>query len=286
MTPSDVIRMFGGVLEYAVLTELVTRRDIAAALAAGDIVRLRRGRYALSSEGARATAVAAGGTASHLSAALHHGWKVKHVPDRPTITVPRNKPRPAVDADLRWGTVRPDERSHGFTRPIRTVIDCARTCPYDEALSVADSALRSGVVTREELLRAAAGSPRTGRTKAITVITRADGRAANPFESCTRAICHGVDGLSVEPQVWVGGVGRVDLADRRLRIFIECDSYEFHSNRTALRKDIRRYTEGARRDWVVLRFTWEQVMSQPDYVRGVLVDVVRIRTTEAVRCSC
>ena len=30
----------------------------------------------------------------------------------------------------------------GFTRPVRTVIDCARTYPYDEALCVADSALR------------------------------------------------------------------------------------------------------------------------------------------------
>lgn len=114
-------------------------------------------------------------------------------------------------------------------------------------------------------------------------MTNADGRSDNPFESCTRAICHGVDGLVVEPQVWVEGVGRVDLADRRLRIVIECDSYEFHSDRKALRKDIRRYTEAARRGWVLLRFAWEQVMSEPDYVRAVLVDVVRLRTTEAVR---
>lgn len=283
MTPVEVVRMFGGVLEYGVLTELVTRRDVEAALAAGDIVRLRRGVYALSSEGARATAASAGGCATHLSAALHHGWKVKHVPDRPCVTIPRNKPRPDVDADLHWGTVRPDEREHGFTRPVRTVIDCARTYPYDEALCVADSALRAGDVTRGQLLAAAAGSPRTGRSRAVRVVTRADGRSDNPFESCTRAVCHGVDGLDVDPQVWVDGVGRVDLADRRLRILVECDSYEFHSDRKALRKDIRRYTEAARRGWVVLRFSWEQAMSEPDYVRAVLVDVVRLRTTEAVR---
>jgi hypothetical protein len=285
MAPAEVVRMFGGVLEYAALTGLVTRRDIEAALAAGDLVRLRRGVYGLSSEGARATAVAAGGCVSHLSAALHHGWKLKKVPDRPSITVPRNKPRPDVDADLRWGTVLPYEREQGVTRPVRTVVDCARHHPYDEALCVADSALRSGLVTRAQLLKAAQGSPRTGRSRAIRVATDADGRSDNPFESCTRAICHGVDGLDVQPQVWVPGVGRVDLADRRLGVLVECDSYEFHSDRAALRKDMRRYNEAARRGLVVLRFSWEQAMSDPAYVHDVLVDVVRLRTNEAARRS-
>lgn len=285
MTPAEAVRVFGGVLEYAALRGLVSRREIDAALAAGEIVRLRRGTYGLSSEGARAAAVAAGGVASHLSAAGHHGWKVKHVPERPCLTIARNRQRPGVDADLHWGAVPLHERRQGFTTPVRTVIDCARTYAYDEALCVADSALRSGSVTRAELLAAAARSPRTGRSRAVRVVTHADGRADNPFESCVRAICHGVAGLDVQPQVRVEGVGRVDLADRRLRILVECDSYEFHNDRAALRKDIRRYTEGGRRGWVVLRFAWEHAMSEPGYVHDVLVDVVRLRTTEAVRLA-
>jgi very-short-patch-repair endonuclease len=283
MTPAEAVRTFGGVLEYAALAELVSRRDIEAALASGEIVRHRRGVYGLSSEGARAVAASAGGCVSHLSAAVHHGWKVKDVPDRPCVTIRRNKARPEVDADLRWGTVPPGQAERGVTGPVRTVIDCARTYPYDEALCVADSALRTGAVTRAQLLAAAARSPRTGRSRAVEVVTRADGRAANPFESCARAVCHGVDGLVVEPQVSIPGVGRVDLADRRLLVLVECDSYEFHSDRAALRKDIRRYTEAARRGWVVLRFSWEQAMSDPDYLRAVLVDAVRLRTAEAVR---
>ena len=247
MTPAEAVRMFGGVLEYAALRGLVSRREIDAALAAGEIVRLRRGTYGLSSEGARAAAVAAGGVASHLSAAGHHGWKVKHVPDRPCLTIARNRQRPDVDADLHWGTVPLHERREGFTTPVRTVIDCARTYAYDEALCVADSALRSGV--RDP--RRAPGRRRAvaadGAVAGRAGGDRADGRADNPFESCVRAICHGVAGLDVQPQVRVEGVGRVDLADRRLRILVECDSYEFHSDRAALRKDIRRYTEGGRR---------------------------------------
>ncbi|UUZ57675.1 DUF559 domain-containing protein [Nocardioides sp. B-3] len=260
-SPEELVRMFGGVLEYGALTELATRSEIDRSLASGSIVRLRRGLYALSSEGARETAVAIGGHVSHLSAAVHHGWKVKTVPDRPCITIRRNRARPEEDVEVHWAEVAPTQQSEGVTRPVRTVIDCARAYAYDEALSVADSALRSGDVTQQELLEAAARSPRTGRPRALKVAAAADGRADNPFESCTRAICHEVPGLEVEPRVFIPGIGTVDSADRRLRIIIECDSFEFHSDRDALRKDIRRYTEAARRGWVVLRFTWEQVMS-------------------------
>jgi len=285
MTPAEVIRLIGGVAEYDLLLILVTRRDVTRALADGSIVRLRRGVYGLSSVGARAEAVRVGGHVTHLSAALHHGWKVKHVPDKPCITIPRNKARPEVDAELRWGTVWPLQQKGGVTRPVPTVIACARAYPYDEALCVADSALRAGDVTRAQLLAAAIESPRTGRARAVRVATFADGRADNPFESCARAICHEVEGLSVDLQVMIPGVGRVDLADCELRIIIECDSFEFHSDRAALRKDMRRYTEAARRGWVVLRFSWEQVMSDQGYVRDVLTDVVRLRTAEAVRRS-
>ena len=282
MTPEAAVRLFGGVVDYSTLTVLVSRPEIEAALADGTVVRLRRGVYGLSSDGARALAESVRGHVSHLSAALHHGWKLKQVPERPWITIPRNRQRPDVDAELRWGSVRPVDQQHGVTRPVPTVIACARSCAYDEALAVADSALRSGAVTSEALLVAAARSPRTGRARALRVAENADGRAANPFESCARAACHDVEGLRVEPQVQISGVGRVDLADRRLRIIVECDSFEFHSDRAALRKDARRYTEAARRGWVVLRFTWEQVMSDQDYVRAVLADVVRLRTREAV----
>ncbi len=37
------------------------------------------------------------------------------------------------------------------TSKVRTVLDCATELPFDEALAVADSALRHGDVTREEL---------------------------------------------------------------------------------------------------------------------------------------
>lgn len=164
-----------------------------------------------------------------------------------------------------------------MTRRVPTVIACARA--YDEAtaLCVADSALREGQITRAQLLAAARRSPRTGRAKAIGVVTLADGRAANPFESILRWLCASVDGLCAVPQVEVEGVGRVDLMDTRLGIVVEAESFEFHGSLVALRRDARRYTECARRGLVVVRFTWHEVMHQPELVRAALTDVVRQR---------
>lgn len=57
----------------------------------------------------------------------------------------------------------------GVTSPPRTVADCARWLPFDEALAVADSAMRAGL-TRRDLLAAVEALPRTGRERARWVV--------------------------------------------------------------------------------------------------------------------
>ena len=104
----------------------------------------------------------------------------------------------------------------------------------------------------------------------------ADPRAANPFESALRAIAVDVPGLCVVPQGWIGHVGRADLVDERLRLVIEAESFEFHSDRKSLARDVHRYTAFARLGWTIVRFTWEEVMFRPDYVRAVLLDLVAL----------
>lgn len=134
--------------------------------------------------------------------------------------------------------------------------------------------MASGKVTRAELLASAEASPRTWRARALSVVRAADGRADNPFESCLRSVCLDVPGLSVEPQVTLAGIGRADLVDANLRLVLEADSLAFHNDEQSFRHDIRRYTAMVRAQWRVVRFCWEDVMSQQDYVRAVLVDLV------------
>lgn len=273
---SEALERLGGVATRKQLLLLVTRPQLTAALAGGEVVNLRRGTYAVAGvDAARAAAVTTGGVVSHLSAALAHGWRVKSPPPRPVVTVASNShPVVGQGIDLRWGDV---AGQCGVTDPVRTVVDCARTLPYDEALAVADSALRAGAVSRAQLLEAAAGSPRTGRAKAIRVARAASDLAANPFESVLRAIAHDVPGLEVVPQGEVGTSTHPDLVDFRLGIVIEAESFAHHALPEAFEYDVRRYTALVRAGWTVLRFTWADVMRRPDYVRAVLVDVRRQR---------
>jgi hypothetical protein len=158
----------------------------------GEIRRLARGRYAsttLSEHQALAHQQVA--VLSHLSAALAHGLSVKTEPHRAVLTVPRNRRVSAVlrrTAEVHFADLTDDERAQGRTSLLRTVLDCARTLPFDEALCVADAALRSGQVDHGQLVRAGRACRGPGAAKVRLVVEAADGRSANALESVLRAI--------------------------------------------------------------------------------------------------
>lgn len=270
----------GGVADARTLLRLVTKSQVRRALRDGAVVRDARGRYSLPAAAAglraahRLTAVA-----SHLTAAMLHGWEGKSPPPLPVVTVPRNRrvePARREGVDLRWADLRPDEVVRGglVTSPGRTVMDCAKDLPFDEALAVADSAVRHGAVTQGELVALAGAMPAQHRAKCLRVAFAANGEADNPFESVLRAIAIEAVGPRFVPQVplrgVVGGVAyfaRPDLVDEVRRVVAEADSFEWHGSRSALRADCRRYNDLALDGWLVLRFAWEDVMFRPDYVR-------------------
>jgi very-short-patch-repair endonuclease len=273
-----LMRQQGGVARRRDLLRLVTAEDIDTALADGLLTETSRGRY--SSHDATVDVVAAhaaGGVLGGLSAAQHWGWAVKHEPKRPVVIVPRNRSLVRGDLEVRRRDLPPGSVDAGVLNRVHTVVDCARTLPFDEALSVADSALRSGTVKRRDLLDCARASPRSGRPRAVRVAEAADPRADNPFETVTRAIALEIDGLRVQPQVGIGSVGRVDLADEQLRIAIECESWAYHGGAQPFRVDVRRYTRLVCTGWLVVRFVWEDVMFQPGRVRADLEAVVALR---------
>jgi very-short-patch-repair endonuclease len=278
----------GGTCSWRELRRSVPRRRIALALTSGAVVRVARGRYALPSiAAARSVALAASATASHTTAALHWGWQVKSEPDLPHITLPRGrKLRAAARTGVHrhWRDLEPAEIRDGWvTSPERTIIDCCLDLPFDEALAVADSAWRDGL-SPIDVMTAGARLPRRVRRRVAKVLQRADRGAANPFESVLRALCHQVDGLDVVTQHVIRDrafYARVDLADAALRIVIEAEGFENHGTRGALKRDCRRYTGLGARDWMVIRFTWDEVMFEPDYVIEALRQVVAGRRRPA-----
>jgi len=266
----------------------VPRRRITIALESGAVVRVARGRYALPSLGAaRSIALGASATASHTTAALHWGWQVKSEPELPHLTLPRGRKLRAsarTGVQRHWRDLLPEEIRDGWvTSPARTVIDCCLDLPFDEALAVADSAWRAGLSPIDVML-VAARLPRRVRRRVAAVLERANRGAANPFESVLRALCLQVEGLTVVTQHVIRDrsfYAKVDLADTVLRIVIEAEGFENHGTRAALKRDCRRYTGLGARDWIVIRFTWDEVMFEPDYVIEALRQVVAVRRRTA-----
>ncbi|MCX6396906.1 MAG: DUF559 domain-containing protein [Propionibacteriales bacterium] len=269
MRPEEAVARLGGITTRAAILELVSARALKHAVDEGRVTRDGLGRYSSRLIGdALHAAHALSGTVSHLSAALHWGWEVKTPPTEPHVTVRRKRnirPDRRSEVVLHWSDLQPaDVRGH-VTSPSRTLTDCLATLPFDEGLAVADSALRHGALTPCELQRLVAALGGRGSGTARRVAAAADARAANPFESTLRAIALGVPRLNCVPQVRIGEF-RPDLVDEARRLVLEADSHTWHSSRSALRNDCRRYNALVLRGWTVLRFAWEDVMLRPDLV--------------------
>lgn len=201
------------------------------------------------------------------------------MPDRPHVTVSRGRkvgPKPGAHvhrAELAAHQVDGPATSAGVT-----LENCLRRLPFDEALSVADSALREG--TGAAMLAAIADDARGRGSPQIRRAAReASPLAANPFESVLRAIALDVPGLSVRPQVFIRDgdfVVRPDLVDEGLRLVLEADSFEWHGGRAALASDARRYNMLVVSGWIVLRFSYEDVMFHAEDVRRTLISAVAL----------
>jgi hypothetical protein len=143
ISPSERLLELGGIATRGTLLRSCERGDLDRAVAAGDIVRIARGRYALGvvDEDVR-TIARLGGVLALTSAALRNGWAVKTVPDRPHLMFSRGRHLDAKErgAHIHRAELAPEDVDDGVTIPEVTLAHCMRGLPFDEALAVADSA--------------------------------------------------------------------------------------------------------------------------------------------------
>lgn len=172
------------------------------------------------------------------------------------------------------------------TSVLRTIFDCARVLPLREAVVIADSALRKGLVTPEKLRsRRAFGR---GAARVRKVVRLADPRSESVLESVLRVLLV-ENGLSPPRTQYVvrdecGVVARADFAWPEQRVLVEADGFEFHRDRGAYRADRRKGNAFAGLGWRLLRFRWEDVLYNPAYVVRVVSEEVnreRSRTQSA-----
>jgi very-short-patch-repair endonuclease len=280
--PADVLARLGRVGTAAELAAISGRRQLHRALDDGQVIRVSRGRYALPTMAdPLLTAAQHRGVVSHLSAARLWELPVLSRDQATHLIVPPSRNRRRGTATLHWMRLSEDEVVHGVTSPLRTVLDCARVLPFAEALAVADAALRLRLVGRVELAHAAEGLRGNGARRARLVASAGDGRSGSGLESVLRATLLQNRIRCFVPQLQIADdafSARVDLGDPLHRIVLEADSFEHHGTRPDLVRDCLRYDELVVRGWLVLRFAWEHVMFEPEWVIDMVRGALRLRS--------
>lgn len=273
----------------ALLRRGVTDTEIRTARRSGTIVPIRRGCFAeigqvtaaspedrhLLAARAALAAASSGLVLSHESAAIawdFHLWRgapelVHLTTDRPTGGR-RDRMRHVHAHRLDAEDV--TER-HGLptTTAARTIADLACALPFDEAVCVGDSALRSQAVAPELLAAALARcGRRRGTAKARRVLSLLDGRSESVGESRSRVYFDRFDVPAPDLQVEIvvdGKTYRVDfLWDGIVGEFDGLSKYAGDQGGDAVVREKLREDALRAAGYVVIRWTW------PDLADGRL----------------
>ncbi len=280
-----------GVIALAQLVDLGLRpSSIRDRVASGRLRRIHRGVYAVGHTalpplGRVMAAVLACGpeaAASHRTAAALLGLR-RSSRTAIDVTAPRGRGRSIDGIDAhRSKSLRPCDvvvvDGIPCTSVARTLLDLAavvdrrgleRACDQAEILQLFD--LR----TIEDVLARAHGHPGAGPLRAVlrghaigTTPTR------NELEERFLAVCdrHPIARPAVNAHVAVPGTDGFtpDFVWHEARLVVETDGRETHATRRAFEEDRRRDALLALAGWRVVRFTWQQVLDDPDHVARVV----------------
>ena len=261
------LRRLDGVAETRELRDRGIRpTQLAAAVAAQDVLRVRRGWYALpETPAALLTAVRIGGRLACVSAAAHYGWAT---PERHAVHVCvaenasrlRRPPGGGAVADLHveavvhWGSPIPRrERPRLITSRFETVCHLVACLDPEHAVAALDSFLHTdpGRSTRlEEWL--------TSLPPHILGALASRSDACESFLETIGRIRLERAGIVGEHQVEIAGVGRVDLVLDG-RVVIEWDGRQHEAT---IEEDRRRDALLTTMGYHVLRFGYRLVMDE------------------------
>lgn len=247
------------------------QRVVAAAVAAGEVRELGGGWLAVpQAEPSVVIARCLGATVTCVSIAPFHDLPVLADPDRPHVSLPRGRGMREgrlpvrVHRESRWTA--PESRGLPLAPLADALARVLRCRPVEEAAVVVDGALRKRLVTTQEIRRTLVGP---GSPAALATLERCSPRSRSVIETLARLALEDA-GLEVSPGVDIDGVGEVDLLVEG-RVVVECDGFAYHSGRKAYREDRRRDRVLVAKGYLPLRFTWEDIMSDPTVVvTGVL----------------
>lgn len=288
-------------------------RILTAAVRTGLVIRLRRGAYVRSTywhglkpwvrDGllVHAHHLSTGGASrySHVSAARLHECQVWGAGPRVHVTTGYANSRKSAGEDVRTHRARlgstdltsfltSDGREILATSLARTVLDCARTLPLEQAAVIGDHALRKGadLPTLRRLLDE--GPEKRGSRRARLLLDSLDGRSESAGETRTRLLLHSLGRRNFTPQVEIltsVGLFRADFADPGSKIIIEFDGAgkytDYRSTDEVLLAERRRETALIEEGWLVLRLVWTHLDRPAELNRRIQAMAERSRRRSA-----
>ncbi|HAP91644.1 MAG TPA: hypothetical protein DEQ49_16525 [Arthrobacter bacterium] len=295
----------------------VDERVLTAAVRSGILLRLRRGAYVRSADwkGAepwtrdalqiQAHFLSTGGVArySHVSAARLHECHVWDAGPLVHVTTDYANSVKSAGGDVR--THRLDLQAADLTtlwimdgREIlatgieRTVLDCARILPLEQAAVIGDHALRKGAGI-DSMRRLLDGSPvKRGNRRALDLLAALDGRSESVGETRTRLLLRSFGFNMFIPQVELpttSGHFRADFADPVSRIVIEFDGSgkytDYRPTEEVLLAERRRENALIEEGWLVLRLEWKHLAYPAEVRRRLLAMMERSRILRGSRIA-
>jgi len=161
------------------------------------------------------------------------------------------------------------------TNPSRTLFDLAavlgqdaldRACDRAEALCLVD------IRALDRLARRPARGVRNLR-RALDGLGAGGEGTRSELELKFRALCRQAGLPPPEVNAWIalgGGHALIDFLWRRQRVAVETDGFRFHRDRRSFTRDRRRDQLLGLEGWRHARFTWEQVMDEPEHMIRVV----------------
>lgn len=266
LDPTTTLLHMGGIARGNALQKLgISRKALSRSVDSGLIIRVRSGVFAVPrTPPVVLTAAAHGGAVTCTTALRLHGiWILAD--DEPHVWLGRNgrsHPHPGCrcvghffDGDTRFGVV-----------PVETALLHTHRCGGDESFFVSfESAWRLGLVSRAARARIRRALPECARW--LVDLARPD--ADSGLESLLRLRLH-YHGISLDTQVTINGVGRVDFVLAG-RLIIEVDGRANHASSDKRHKDLMRDAVASRLGYETLRFDYAQVVHEWPTVQSAIL---------------
>ena len=169
----------------------------------------------------------------------------------------------------------------------RTVLDSAAVAYRWQVEAALDDALRRKLITVDDMGRILAKSGGRGRKGSALLRAlleeRSDGRARShsrleiKLDGVLRNAAVPPYFRQFEVMTKSGTPADVDFAWPEVKLAVEVDGYRWHSGRQRWQSDLERQNALAEVGWLVLRFTWYDVVSRPEYVIRTITEAYRRR---------